>query len=115
MSEAEKEAHRRANRAYARRKKARDPEGLNQAHRESWNRHKNRKNESRRAKGERDWAKEKRRILRQMLNVFGDHIRTASLVSARAIREDLTRWKGPGAKKTAALEKQADKLLRKKP
>ena len=114
----ERDRKRKANREHAARKRAAQKDQVNAVHRKNWTRRKNRRNEERRAKYDRDWTREKRTHLRQVLNVFGDRIDTASLVTGRAIREDLTRWRGPGGRKSRALEAQADKILnppRKKP
>jgi hypothetical protein len=104
---AQREAHRKANREYAaRKKKKRD-------HAAEWSKVKQKRNETRRAKYERDWQRNRRTYLRAMIGIFGDLIDTASLVSENALKRDATRWRGPGARREARLEAQADAILRK--
>ncbi len=100
----QREAHRVANRKYARtRTKARD-------HPEEWKR-RNNPNESRRAKYDRDFARQKESWKYGILNTFGDHSHTASLITAESLKADTTRWKAPAAQYQKRIAELATEII----
>jgi hypothetical protein len=101
----QREAKRKANREYAAR------HAHERDHAAEWKQRKTRRNESRRAKYDRDWERQRLDWENAMLHVFGDLLDCGSLIAENALKDDLTRWKGPGAKRERRLEAQADKIL----
>jgi hypothetical protein len=106
LSPAQLEAHRKSNREYARRKKLADPGAVRLAQRLDWKKRNHKRNEQKRARTHRH------RKRHRHPDATGPR-RSIQIVTEREIKFDLTRWRGPGYKKAAELERIADAYLKK--